>query len=132
MKVRFVSPDLNSLPKLLNLGYSIGTEFHLRTDSLYFVYGISMWKSVLHYLVVPEDISLPFWYPVDIFEVEDSKLPSELYFCNFEDGDPTERKFLLGYKEMVQEKSHYTSLIERETEAIQIFLERKKEIESAL
>lgn len=132
MKVKFLKLDLSSLPKLLDLGYSSEADFHLRGDTTYIVYGISMWRFVLHYLVIPENMSLPYWYPADLFEIVDTRLPPELFFRDFRDNDPSEREFLLGYKELIQDVSHDIGLMEREVNAIRIFLERKEEIENAL
>jgi hypothetical protein len=131
MKVKFLKPDLNSLPRILNLGYSQRTEFHMRRDTIYTVYGISMWKYVLHYLLLPDNISLPDWYPADLFEVVDGRIPPNWYFHHLMDNDPSEIKFELGYREMAQSANHYVDLIERETDAVRVFLARKEEIENA-
>ena len=132
MKVKFLNPDVTKLPDVMRLGYSPRVDFGMRVDREYVVYAVSMWKSVLHYLVIPENTSLPFWYPAAIFQVTDQRVPSSWYFGHPFGGDGTDVAFELGYEEIVRNMRHSDDLVERETEAIRIFLARKDEIERSL
>lgn len=131
MKVKYTNPDLNTMPQLLKLGYSSETDFHLEIETTYIVYGVTMWKSVLHFLVIPAKASLPNWYPAGVFEVVDGRIPPGWHFIHFEEDNPDERKFLLGYKELTQDATHYVGLIERDINAIRVFNMRREEIQNA-
>ena len=93
------------------------------------VYGISIWSNVLHYLVFPSEVMLPSWLPADLFEMVEHRVPLDWYVQdNCENADPGLR-FLLGYKELALDPSHYQDLINLDRSAIRIFLNRKKEID---
>jgi hypothetical protein len=132
MKVKFLNPDISTLPHILKLGYSPRVDFGMQVDREYVVYAISMWKFVLHYLVIPDNTSLPFWYPADIFNVTEPRIPSTWYFAHPFGGHGSEVVFELGYEEIVQNQQHSDDLVEREPEAIRVFLARKAEIEKSL
>lgn len=129
MKVKYYNPGRNLPASMFKLGYSSLVHLHLQGGIVYTVYGISIWRNVLHYLIFPTDEMLPSWLPADLFEVVDERLPFEWYFRYFGDKDPSELNILLGYKELVLEEQHYVNLIELDKNAIRIFLMRKKEID---
>ena len=82
----------------------------------------------MHYLVVEEDGN-PFWFPAELFVVEDTSLPKEMHYKYFGLQDKRGVIAFWGYKEMVLDDQHYVDLIEGESKAIEIFLKRKKEID---
>lgn len=101
----------------------------IKMGDVYMVYGIYMNnQGVLNYLLF-DMYGKPSWYPAELFEVVDSLLPVEWYF-RFDPGEEIEAWW--GYKEMVLDKKHYEDLVEREDQAIRIFLKRKKEIDEYL
>jgi len=106
----------------------ITRDFELPLGKTFAVYGVSIWRDVLHYLIV-EDDETPFWFPAELFVVEDTLLPNGMYHKYFGLQDKRGVNALWGYKEMVLDDQHYVDLIERETKAIEIFLKRKKEID---
>ena len=106
----------------------ITRDFELPLNRIFTVYGISIWKDVLHYLVVEEDGN-PFWFPAELFVVEDTSLPKEMHYKYFGLQDKRGVIAFWGYKEMVLDDQHYVDLIEGESKAIEIFLKRKKEID---
>lgn len=96
------------------------------------VYGISVWRNTQHYLIFSIDEIFPTWLPADLFEVVDPRMHYEWYFAYFGDNSSNGLKLLIGYKELVLEESYYADLIEADKRAIQIFLQRKKEIDEEL
>lgn len=113
-------------------GYFDTTEFQLAIGAVYTVYGISLWQGVLHYLTMDKYETLPFWHPAELFRVDDSSLPLE-WHCQFFGADPELALHAIwGYKELVTEEDHYDDLMEREEEAIRIFLKRKQEIDETI
>ena len=106
----------------------ITRDFELPLDKVFTVYGISIWKEVLHYLIVEDDES-PFWFPAELFIVEDTLLPQTMHCKYFGPRDKRGVNLLLGYKEMVLNDQHYVDLIECKPEALELFRKRKKEID---
>lgn len=129
MKIKYVKPGENYPANLIKLGYSPHADLHLKEGITYIVYGISIWRHILHYLIIPTDEMLPSWLPGDLFEVVDPRLPFEWYFRYFGVNDPSKLEIEMGYKEIVLDKMHSINLIEREKDAIRTFLTRKREID---
>jgi hypothetical protein len=115
--------------KWLEVDYSRGGMLSL--GNVYMIYGISLWQNSLNYLIVPKEASLPNWYPVDLFEIMDESFYSESYFGYFGGSDDRGLNAIWGYKELVKDHQHYVDLIEREPDAIRVFLKRKKEIDES-
>lgn len=130
MKVRFIDPQGNLPPGLLRLGYASNADFHLKEDEAYTVYGISIWRNVIHYLIIPSGLSLPNWLPADLFEVIDPSLPSKWYFRYLGENHSSEVTIKMGYREIALDEDYYSDLIERMEGAVKVFLARKQEIES--
>ena len=106
----------------------ITRDFELPLDRVFTVYGISIWKDVLLYLIVEDDGS-PFWFPAELFVIEDTLLPQAMHYKYFGLQDTRGVNLLWGYKELVLDDQHYVDLIERKPNAIKLFLKRKKEID---
>ena len=127
MKIKCIAVDGKSLldQTLKFGGYSVEMDLYgtLKQGSVYSVYGISLYKGVLAYLIVGENTDYPSWYPAELFEVTDNQIPFEWSFEFFKNLD---LKAVLGYKELVLSDDHYDNLMERDEKAIRIFLERKK------
>ncbi len=129
MKVKYQGSQ-NPLPEeLTRLGYHPSVEWHLDGHVNYTVYSISIWNDVLHYLVIPSEGRLPDWLPAVLFTIVDRRLPYEWYFRELGRNHPTGERIMVGYKEMVEDENHCVDLIERETNAIKIFLKWKHEID---
>lgn len=129
MKVKCIAISGKDLsPKTLSeVGFS-STEFQLEIDALYTVYGIVLKNGVISYLTMDRWKTLPFWLPAELFLVEDHLLPLDWYYRHFY--PPIEGKEALwGYEELVLDPNHYLKLIERDNEAVKIFLKRKEEID---
>lgn len=111
---------------LLNMGCTIYTELPLTIDEIYIVYGQIISRGILKYLIKGSKENLPSWYPAEIFEVVDSLLPFEWYFKY---NKTNEISAIWGYQELVSDDKYLEKLVEREDDAIRIFLKRKKEID---
>jgi hypothetical protein len=109
-----------------NLHFVI-TEFPLEIGEIYIVYGIDLWRGTIHYLTTNKFNMNPSWYPAELFEIIDNLLPLEWYyeFYTYEN----DISAIWGYKELVLNKEHKDSLLERDNKAISIFLTRKQEID---
>jgi hypothetical protein len=112
--------------KTFAIGYSLETIFELEVGRIYTVYGICLWKGSLHYLLMGGEHNYPSWYPSELFNVVDKLLPIEWYFDYFKTLDITA---IWGYKELVKEDNHFDDLMERDKKALEVFLNRKREID---
>ncbi|MCR8843765.1 phosphoribosylaminoimidazole synthetase [Paenibacillus sp. SC116] len=128
MKVRCIANTGDKLSrKTRELGNTTETKYSVKIDEIYTVYGKHLYKGVLSYLLLGTYENLPSWYPAELFEVTNSLLPLEWYYQFF--GHENSVSAVWGYKELVAIESHHDDLIEREDEAVRIFLKRKKEID---
>jgi len=131
MKVSCAATNLSRSTQLNLVSFDAPLiNWDLSLGEIYTVYSISVCKNVLHYLVVPEECGLPDWYPAELFEVVNEKLPENTYFKNFT-GDPRGLNALWGYQEMVLNYSHYGDLLERQEHALHIFHLRKQEFDNS-
>ncbi|BBW98643.1 phosphoribosylaminoimidazole synthetase [Geobacillus icigianus] len=112
--------------KALSIGYSTETVFELEIGRVYTVYGVCLWRDSLHYLIKGEEHNYPSWYPSELFDVSDRLLPVEWYYDYFRACDITA---IWGYKELVEDDSHFDGLMERDNKALEVFLKRKQEID---
>ena len=108
------------------MGCSRNTKLPLKIGETYVVYGQMISKGILKYLVVGTYENMPTWYPAELFEVVNSQLHFEWYYKY---NKKAEISAIWGYFELVDDKDYLYDLIEREEEAISIYLKRKKEIE---
>jgi hypothetical protein len=129
MKIKCTATLRKDLSQKTQDVYLITQDFELPIGKIFTVYAISIWDSVLHYLIVAVNEPKPDWYPADLFTIEDNILPKETYHKYFGAKDRRGVHALWGYKEMVIDDQHYVDLIEREDKAVEIFLKRKKEID---
>jgi len=109
--------------------YNRSSTFDLSLKREYTVYGISLWRGLLAYLTIG-DGQRPYWYPSDLFEVADPRLPADWYFAFFDQKDETWLNAIWGYKEIMDAK-HYDQLADLERPALEIFEMRRREIDSS-
>ncbi len=131
MRVKFIHQqgDEKFLQELRIAGHNKNTKFPVIFNNEYIVYGISLWKGVLEYLVVSDEINRPDWIPAFLFEIIDNKCPSNWLFSYRRDKHSIGLEAIWGYKEMVSNTNHHDDLIERTTEALALFEKRRKEID---
>ena len=132
MKVRAKATYGKDLSKeaLKNL-YHPDNNFQLNIGDSYSVYGINIQSQIVHYLTFDKWGNSPFWNPAELFDIVDSRLPPNWYFMFYGNGerDIETVSAVWGYKEIALSRIHYRELILREGKAMDIFRERKKEID---
>lgn len=130
MKVKCITNQGKDLsPKTLEEGYLLTTDFQLTVGDSYFVYGISLWRGILHYLTMDRHQTLPDWHPAELFVVTENLLPLEWYFRFYNKNESQYLNALWGYRELVLDDKHYEGLIERDNECVRIFLKHKTEVD---
>lgn len=110
---------------------------YLQVGTIYNVYGFHLFNERLSYLVAGDSGhgKLPFWEPVEFFEIVDAQLPPEWYFKRSEEIVPKEVELndpysaTWGYKELVCDYYHSDRLQERDEKALQTFYKRMFEID---
>jgi hypothetical protein len=130
MRVRYKEEKRN-LPAdmLFKLGYFPTSKIDLIDGKEYTVYGVMIFKDVTNYLVIPYEAAWPNWFAAELFEITEKLLPAEWYFQYFGINHPSGYQFLMGYKEMTIDELHVIALINREQDAMEIFLKRKAEVD---
>jgi len=128
MKVICIANSGDKLsPKHFSVGYAPSSIFHLDLGKEYSVYGISLWRGLLAYLIVGQG-ERPVWQPSELFEVTDSKLPTGWHFAFFNQNDESWLNAVWGYEELMSIE-HYDQLADLQKPALEIFEMRRKEIE---
>lgn len=96
-------------------------------NKVYRVYGVAIYEKGLNYLLDCNNIGQPLWHYGELFEIVNQRMYHEWYFRTFKDG-----KFqaLWGYKELVADYYHNDDLMERKGHAVDIFIKRKREMDS--
>ena len=77
-----------------------------------------------------ESIGYPFWHPFEWFEIIDDKMPGIWSFNLIEKYDKVNLSLIWGYKEIVSDYEHHKGLVHHDTKDLEIFYERKKEIDA--
>jgi hypothetical protein len=122
MRITCKSNKGDGLPeKYFREGYTRESEFHLVIGKNYTVFGMALWRSVLVLLLLDED-HLPNWYPIDLFSVEDPRLPESWFFASYQ-GNELLVQALWGYERLVCDSSHHDALSDREPNAMKLFFE---------
>lgn len=108
----------------------IGTEF--------IVYGLIFFPNRIDYLICLEGNN-PTWIPANLFEIKDARLPMNWSICitstndNFKVlNESMNIKSIISYTDMVTSISHYTGVIERESEDLKVFFHEKDKIDDEL
>jgi hypothetical protein len=102
------------------------TKFHITSGSVYRASGMGIWETVLQVLI-RDDTGLPSWYPVVFFDFAIYALPLNWEFVILDPiaasgGESLDRWVAIwGYRELVRNADHNTSLLERDPGALKIF-----------
>ncbi len=72
-------------------------------------------------LLVSDDYDQPMWYPVELFEIKDFRLPPEWCFAVNPCPNQPMVKALWGYELLILDPHHNEALIERDPSALNIF-----------
>lgn len=117
-------------PILFSIGLTPFSEFNLEIGKSYTVYSVNVWRGMVSYLLIGERRAEPSWYPSEAFEVVDNTLPSRWYFGTYKPEEKNGLQLIVGYDEMVNTiDSHYDELIECESQAVEVFNKRRREID---
>lgn len=114
--------------KHFEIGYTSSSSFDLEIGKEYVVYAVSLWKGILNYLVVGEGL-FPHWYPLELFRLTQNKMPPCWYFACFSEEQGFEIGAIWGYKELVNTETHFDDLANLDKGALDIFVQRKKQID---
>ena len=112
------------------LGVPTSFNFGLELDKEYLVTGMVLAKKQLWYLV--DEKGKPSFFPHQLFEVVNSSLSTNWYFKLYSEDDgifPFDKEAMWGYLELCFDKHHYEQLIDRESEALELYFKRKIELE---
>jgi hypothetical protein len=130
MKVECFHNTGKGLPvSYFSLGYSSESQFDIEVGSTYSVYGMCLWKGCLQYLINPDVMPRPNWYPAILFEVRDKGLPESWQFSFLRENEEHGVVAVWGYRELVNSTAHFEGLLERERLAIDVFAKRRMETE---
>jgi len=105
------------------------TQFDVVVGQTYDIYGQCVFSQRVRYLIDPERNSKPNWNPAELFEIADGSVSSEWEFQFFPEGFKDDLGAIWGYPELVRDAQHFNDLAERESHALLIFAQRKREIE---
>jgi hypothetical protein len=71
------------------------------------------------------ELGYPNWYPAELFDVIDRKLPSNWHYAFL--GIPSYLNAIWGYDELVNVEGHFDKISEREESALMVFVKRRRE-----
>lgn len=73
---------------------------------------------------------MPMWYSAELFEIEDSLLPSNWHhsFWGYDEYCVTS---VWGYSELAKSQEHFDGLAEQDEKEVNLFMKRKEEIDQA-
>ena len=97
----------------------------LDVDENYAVMALCEYENNIYYLV---DSHVIGFYPYQLFEVVDNKVPSEWFFNINRRIDSVYMKYIFGYYEICFSNEHYNNLLEQDEGAIALFFIRRKDI----
>jgi hypothetical protein len=112
------------------LYYTEETRFDVVVGQTYVVYAMALINDGLTVLVA-DTYDKPAWLPVELFVVEDPRLPGHWEFALGQRGDAGRSPGQLiwrgkwGYSELVRSDAHYYGLEDRDAEALRIFYEER-------
>jgi hypothetical protein len=115
--------------KTIKAFHNSGCDYQITIGEIYTVYGILIWKNIIHYIVFDRWRSNPFPHPAELYQITDNRLPKEWYYNFYGYTTEDEINAVWGYKELVLQHEHYFKLMERDHEALDIFFTRQEEID---
>lgn len=106
-------------------------NFGLEQNKEYLVLSTLFTDNQCWYLV--DENGKPNFFPYQIFEIKDNKLNIGYFnLISWEDEVyPLNKKFIWGYQEICFDKKHYENLIDRKSDALEIYFNRKEEMRKA-
>lgn len=128
MKVICKYNDPTNLPS----GIPDNFDYGLEINKEYLVTGILTFKQSddLYFLV--DESGRPSWFPFQIFEIINNKLPKIWFIKINVRNDYVDYKNLIGFNELCNNDAFFNQLLERDEEAMQVYFKRKIELEKEL
>jgi hypothetical protein len=105
--------------KYRGLYFTGETVFHVTPGQSYRVYEMALFNSDPIVLVI-DDNRQPNWYPADLFDVEDGRLPVDWRFA-FRDGDERGTQAVWGHPRLVNDPALDDSLANQDSDARVVF-----------
>jgi hypothetical protein len=128
MQVTCVANSGKSLPEFYRC-HTPHSQFDIAVSHHYSVYGMCLFKGVLHYLIDSQLNGRPNWYPAVLFNVVDGTVPKSWRFSFSPENEENAVSAVWGYEELVTSGSHFDGLAERDMEALRIFVKRRMELD---
>lgn len=103
-------------------------NYGLYENEVFRVMALILYKDTkyLYYLI---DINgKPNWFPNELFEVIDNSIPGLWFYKNFTKEQDVDIYCIWGYDEICNDDNHYDALIERDSEALEIYFQQKARI----
>lgn len=111
---------------LKNKNFGIDTIYDVTIGNIYEIYGQMIYGGILYYLIDPDGLYKPNWYPSDLFEIYEGSIPSNWHFKTISGCSVDDVSAIWGYFELVENPDHFNSLAEREGMALKIFESRAR------
>ncbi|MEV5901011.1 hypothetical protein [Streptomyces sp. NPDC052127] len=105
----------------ISMEYNYGGAPEVTAGLSYPVAGMSIYAGVVMVLI-RDDAQLPGWYPMEMFDVRDPRMPSHWLFAKYPGSEYLQA--LWGYEELINDEFHYDALLERDNGALVIFSNR--------
>jgi hypothetical protein len=103
------------------LAYNQSAVTHLTVNAEYGVCAMSIYAGALM-AFLSDDTGLPNWYPIQLFRVDDSRIPDGWRFASYNESDHLQA--LWGYDELIEDEQHYDAVLARDPEALETFFSR--------
>jgi hypothetical protein len=114
--------------KLVKSGNLLKTNYEgIKKGKTYTVYGMVLYEDSIIYLLYDE-YQMANWYPGELFEVIDHKIPSNWYY-QFYGYQEIGISAIWGYRELVLSKEHYNGLGEQDSDEVALFFKNKEVID---
>ena len=110
---KYLSPDLYNN----KTSYNQDVKFNLKLDHIYPVYAIRVYQGYVWYSICKEsDDFYSLSYPADLFTIVDQRLSKYWIVSTLKDEHDTDLSFLMTYPEWANNLSHYSYVVDGETE----------------
>lgn len=120
MKVKCHSAKGRALPSdHRGLYFTESTVFHVTPGQSYPVHEMALFNSGLIFLVIDDD-GQPNWYPAELFEVEDPRLPADWLFA-LRAGEERGTQAVWGHPRLVTDPDLDDALADHDPDATAVF-----------
>ena len=107
-------------------------DYGLVLSKEYLVMGIMTFKNSDNLYFLVDENGRPSWFPYQIFEISNKKLPCNWFVKINYENQFTDYKNLLGFDELCNNENFFNQLLERDEDAMRIYFRQKIELEKEL